>query len=84
MEFSDGDGVESVTASTGASVRPGAGCILVETPQAATVDLFTTDGRHVASLSAGEGNTVIPVASGIYMVRVATATGTAAVSVAVR
>ena len=84
VEFSDGDGVESVTASTGASVRSGAGCVMVETPQAATVDIFTADGRHVASLSAAEGSTVIPVDSGIYMVRVATATGTAAVSVAVR
>lgn len=82
--FKPTDGIGSVEGTAnGATVTPGRGQIAVSAPEGATVDIYSTDGRHIATLRV-TGSEVVDLRAALYLVRVATAAGTTASTVAVR
>ena len=82
--FKPTDGIGSVEGTAnGATVTAGLGQIAISAPEGATVDIYSTDGRHIATLRV-TGSEVVDVPAALYLVRVATATGTTASTVAVR
>ncbi len=84
VEFKTADGInDAVADSNSPAATAGQGYIAITAPEGATVDIFSTDGRRVATLRVDSTETVA-LPAGLYLVRMASASGTTATTVAVR
>lgn len=85
VNFAKGAGVEDLDGdSTGLSTVMATADGILVTSAAATVDIFSADGRRAVGAASVEGSRLFPLAGGIYVVRVADASATSAVKVIVR
>lgn len=84
VEFATAGAIGSTDADANAPrITAGEGLIAVATPESATVDIFSTDGRQVAALRA-DGTATVALPAGLYLVRIASASGIVTATVAVR
>ncbi len=81
--FKPTNGVEAVNGNHGATIVPGQGQLAISAPEGATVDIYSTDGRHIANLRVS-GSETIALPAALYLVRVATANETTSSTVAIR
>ena len=71
MAVDTSSGVSVLEAQAQAGVVPTAGGIRVRLPEGGAVSVFSLQGVQILARTLGAGETLLPLARGVYLVRVA-------------